>query len=114
MNDINRIDAVFAKAFRWQLISTVPSAADIVNNADKKTIPLSRQPHPLLTPYASTQKVLTIDVYASKDMVAYYAWQKTNVIRTASSSGVYIVMPSISRHYAIVHVSVLLFYCTTY
>ena len=33
---LHRIDAVFAKAFRWQLTSIVPSAADIVDNADKK------------------------------------------------------------------------------
>ena len=37
MNDLHRIDAVFAKAFRWQLTSIVPSAADVVDNADKKT-----------------------------------------------------------------------------
>ena len=36
VNDLNRIDAVFAKASRWQLTSIVPSAADIVDNADKK------------------------------------------------------------------------------
>ena len=36
MASLNRIDAVFAKAFMWQLTSIVPSAADIVDNADKK------------------------------------------------------------------------------
>ena len=36
VNDHNRIDAVLAKACRWQLISIVPSAADIADNADKK------------------------------------------------------------------------------
>ena len=35
VNDLNRIDAVFTKAFRWQLTSIVPSAAEIVDNADK-------------------------------------------------------------------------------
>ena len=38
VNDLNRIEAVFAKAFRWQLTSIVPSAADIVDNADKKKL----------------------------------------------------------------------------
>ena len=56
VNDFNRIDAVFAKASRWQLTSIVPNAADIVDNADKKTIPLCPQSHPLLTSYASIQK----------------------------------------------------------
>ena len=66
-----------AQAFRWQLTSIVSSAADIVDNADKKTVSLCPQLHPLLTPYASTpKKMLTVDVYASKDMVAYYPWQK--------------------------------------
>ena len=64
----------------------------------KKTIPLCTQPHSLLTPYASNQKkMLTVDVYASKDMLAYYPWQKPNDIRTASSSGVCIAMPNISQ-----------------
>ena len=36
VNDLNRIDAVFAKAFSWQLTFIVPSAADIVDNADNK------------------------------------------------------------------------------
>ena len=40
--------------------------------------------------------MLTVDVYASKDMVAYYPRKKLNVVRTASSSGVYIAMPNIS------------------
>ena len=35
VNDLNRIDAVLAKASRWQLTSIVPSAADIVDNANK-------------------------------------------------------------------------------
>ena len=35
MNDLNRIDAVFAKASRWQLTAIVHSAADVVDNADK-------------------------------------------------------------------------------
>ena len=57
MNDLHIIiNAVFAKAFRWQLISIVSSAADIVDNADKKTVSLCPQLHPLLTPYASTPK----------------------------------------------------------
>ena len=43
------------------------------------------------------EKMLTEDVYVSKDMVAYYPWQKPNVIRTASSSDVCITMPSISQ-----------------
>ena len=56
VNDFNRIDAVFSKVFRWQLTSIVPSAADIVDNADTKTIPLCPQPHSLLTQYAFTIK----------------------------------------------------------
>ena len=36
VSDLHRIDAVFAKAFRWQHTSIVPRAADIVDNADKK------------------------------------------------------------------------------
>ena len=36
VNDLNRIDAVFAKASRWQLTSIVPSAAAIVDNTYKK------------------------------------------------------------------------------
>ena len=35
VDDLNRIDAVFAKAFRWQLTSIVPSTADRVDNVDK-------------------------------------------------------------------------------
>ena len=35
VNDFSRIDTVFSKAFMWQLTSIVPSAADIVDNADK-------------------------------------------------------------------------------
>ena len=46
VNDLNRIDAIFSKAFRRQLISIVPTAADIVDNADKKTIPLCSHLHP--------------------------------------------------------------------
>ena len=107
VNDLHRIDAIFAKAFRWQLTSIVPSAADIVDNAGKKTIPLCPQPHSLLTPYASTSKMLTVDVYASKEMVAYYPWQKRNVIRTASSSRVGIAMLSISLTLFIAYISFL-------
>ena len=47
VNDLQRIDTVFAKAFMWQLSSVVLSAADIVDNADKKTIPLYLQLHRL-------------------------------------------------------------------
>ena len=36
VNDLHRVDAVFSKAFWWQLTSIVPSEADIVDNADKK------------------------------------------------------------------------------
>ena len=36
VNDLQRIYAVFAKSSRWQLTAIVPSAADIVDNADKK------------------------------------------------------------------------------
>ena len=35
ISDLHRIDVVFAKAFRWQRTSIVPSATDIVD-ADKK------------------------------------------------------------------------------
>ena len=48
--------------------------------------------HNMLPP----KKMLTVDIYASKEMVEYYLWQKPNIIRTAFSSGVYIAMPSIS------------------
>ena len=54
VDDIKRVN-VLAKAFRWQLTSIVPSAADMVD-ADKKTIPLCSEHHPLLTSYASTPK----------------------------------------------------------
>ena len=97
VNGLHRIDAVFAKACRWQLTSIVPSAADIVDNAAK-----SYSTQPSTPPIAYTicfhpKKMLTVDVYASKDMIAYYPWQKQNVIRTASSSGVCIAMLSISQ-----------------
>ena len=42
------------------------------------------------------RKMLTVNFYASKDIVEYYPWQKPNVIRTASVSGVYIAMLSIA------------------
>ena len=89
------------KAFRWQLTSIVPSAADIVvlvDNADKKLFHSAFNPthclHHMLPP---PKKLLTVDVYASKDMVVYYPWQKPSVIRTAFSSGVCIAMLSISQ-----------------
>ena len=54
-------------------------------------------------------KMLPVGVYVSKDMIEYYPWQKPNVIRTASSSAVYIAMPSKHRRYVIVYVSLLIF-----
>ena len=80
----------FCKTFRWQLTTIVPpSAADIVDNANKKKLfhsalnPTHCLPHMLPLP-----KKFTLDVYSSKDMVEYYTCQKANVTRTASSSGV--------------------------
>ena len=88
----------FSKVFRWQLTSIVPSAADIVDNADKKKLFHSAlNPihclHNMLPPIT----ILTVDFYASMDMVEYYLWQKPNVTRTSSLSGVYIAMLSISQ-----------------
>ena len=82
VNELNRIDAVLAKAFRWQLTSMVPSAADIVDNADKKLFYSAVKPTHFLHHMLPPKKMLTVDVYASKDMVAYYPWQKPNVIRS--------------------------------
>ena len=96
VNDLNRIDAVFAKASRWQLTSTVPRKADIVNNADKKLFHSTLNPTRCLHHMLPPKKMLTVDVYAPKDTVEYYPWQKPNVVRTASSSGVCIAMPTIS------------------
>ena len=62
---------LFAKAFRWQLTSTVPSAADIVDNANKQKLPLCPQFHPFPTSHASTKKKFTVDAYALKDIVEY-------------------------------------------
>ena len=67
---LNRIDAVFVKAFWWQL-TCVPSTADIADNANRTIISLCPQPHPLLTPHGSIQKILMVDGYALKDMVEY-------------------------------------------
>ena len=54
VNDLHRIDAVFAKASRWQLTSIVPSAADIVDNADKRLFHFALKPthclHHMLPP----------------------------------------------------------------
>ena len=44
VNDFIRIDIVFLKAFMWQLTSIVPSAADIVDNADKNYSTLPSTP----------------------------------------------------------------------
>ena len=97
VNDLHKIDAVFAKAFRWQLTSIVLSAADIVDNADKNYSTLPSTPPIAYTICFHPRKILTVDVHASKDIVAYYPWQQPNVIRTASSSSVSIAMPSISQ-----------------
>ena len=96
VNDLNRINAVFAKAFKWQLTFMVPSAADRLDNADKKLFNSALNPNHCLRHMLPPKKMLTIDVNALKDMVEYYLWQKPNVIRTASSSSVYIAMLSSS------------------
>ena len=97
VNGLHRIDAVFAKAFRWQRTSRVPSAADIVVNAIKNYSTLPSTPPIAYTICFHPTKMLTIDVHASQDMVEYYPWQKPNAIRTASSLGVCIAMLSISQ-----------------
>ena len=57
VNDFNRIDAVFAKASRWQLTSIVPSAADTVDNADKKLFLYSALNPTHCLHHASTQEI---------------------------------------------------------
>ena len=96
VNDLDRIDAVVAKASRWQLTSIVPSAADIVDNAEKNLFHSALNRTHCLHNMLPSQKLFTVAVYASKDMVEYYPWQKPNVISTASSSGVHIAMLSTS------------------
>ena len=95
VNDLNRIGPVFAKACRWQLNSIVPSAAD-VDNADKKLCHSALNPPIAYTICFHPKKKVMVHVYTSKDMVKYYPWQKPIVIRTTSSSGVYIAMICIS------------------
>ena len=74
----------------------MPSAADIVDNADKKTIPLCPQPHPLVTPYASTKKNAHGSCLRFKGHGRVPPMAKTERYKNTSSSGVYITMPSIS------------------
>ena len=97
VDELNRINAVFAKAFRCLLTSIVSSTADMVDNADKKiysTLPST--PPMAYTTCFHEQKIFMVDVYTLKDMVEYYLWPKPNGIRVASSSGVYIAMLSSS------------------
>ena len=37
-DDLNRIDIVYSKAFKWQLTPILPSLVDIVHNADQQRI----------------------------------------------------------------------------
>ena len=64
VNDLDRIDAVFAKASGWQLTSIVPSAADIVDNANQKLSHSAFNPTHCLHHMLPPKKKLTVDVYA--------------------------------------------------
>ena len=96
VNDLNRINAVFAKAFRWQLTSIVPSAADIIDNADKKLFHSALNPTHCLHHMLSSIKNAHGRCIRIKGYGRVLPKEEPNVIRTASSSGVCIVMFSIS------------------
>ena len=51
VDDLNKIDAVFVKAFRWQFTSIVPSAANIAYSAYKHYSNMSLIP--LISPMIS-------------------------------------------------------------
>ena len=98
VNNLHRIDAVFfAKAFRWLHTSIVPSAANIVDNADKKKLLHSaRIPTHCLYHMPSPKKNAHGRCLRFKEHGRVLPMTKPNPIRTASNCGVYIAMLSIS------------------
>ena len=107
INALHRIDAVLAKAFRWQLTSIVPSVADIVDNANKKLF------HSALNPTHCLHHMLPLKKNARGRFIRFTGHDrvlpkaKPNVIRTASYQVFISLCLAYHRRYVIVYVSLL-------